>query len=60
LSHQAEMYLQNITCFSKGVGMEAEEEKVFHFLVSACTPCAKILAHFILLLIMLFLSLHVF
>lgn len=51
LSHQAEMYLQNITCFSKGVGMEAQEEKVFHFLVSGCTSCATVFAHFILLLI---------
>lgn len=51
LSHQAEMYLQNITCFSKDVGMETEEEKVFHFLVSGCTPCATIFARFILLLI---------
>lgn len=48
---QREMYLQNITCFSKDVGMETEEEKVFHFLVSGCTPCATIFARFILLLI---------
>lgn len=51
LSHQGEGYLQSITCFGESVGMEAQEEKVFHFLASGCTPHATIFALFILLMI---------